>query len=250
MRVSQCATMLNYGEPQILKLMKNTLPSRLYPILFPIDNLRDAITMAKWVMIREKIDRQKTGQSSATSFMRVNECSQSSEKSGKKGMTFDVIETLERHGDSIDKSTSLVSKMNVNMDRKETPYKPRVYQNRPRSQGRGRQQNFQPCNRSFSRDRNRKRGNYNYNNRITDPTIEIGLGTTTDLMMEDITISLMKDIINTDQITEGETIIGKTVETDKTIELMTLDRDMEIGVRVGIDPEIIVETEPEVGVEV
>ena len=31
---------------------------------------------------------------------------------------------------------------------------------------------------------------------------------------------------------------------------MTLDRDMEIGVRVGIDPEIIVVTEPEVGTEV
>ena len=65
-RVSQCATMLNYGEQQILELMKNILPSRLYPILFPIDNLRDVITTAKRVMIKEKIDRQKTGQSPAT----------------------------------------------------------------------------------------------------------------------------------------------------------------------------------------
>ena len=46
-RVSQCATILNYDEPQILELMKNTLPSRLYPILFPINNLRDAIMTAK-----------------------------------------------------------------------------------------------------------------------------------------------------------------------------------------------------------
>ena len=76
----------------------------------------------------------------------MNECSQSSEKSGKKGETFDVIQTLERHSDSIDKLTSLVSKMNVKMDRKETPYKPKVYQNRPRGQGRGRPQNFQPHN--------------------------------------------------------------------------------------------------------
>ena len=82
--------------------------------------------MAKWVMIKEKIDRQKTGQSSATPFMRVNDCSQSSDKSGKKGMTFDAMETLERHGNSIHKLTSLISKMNVKMDRKETPYKPRV----------------------------------------------------------------------------------------------------------------------------
>ena len=169
MRVSQCTAMLNYGEPSILELVKNTLPSRLYPILFPIDNLRDDITTAKWVMIKEKIDRQKTGQSLSTPFMRVNECSQSSGKSGKKGMTFDVIETLEWHSDSIDKLTSLVSKMNVKMDRKEAPYKPMVYQNRSRGQGKGTPQNFQPCNRSFSRDRNRNRGNYNYNNRNNRP---------------------------------------------------------------------------------
>ena len=48
--------MLNYGESQILELLKNTLPIRLYPMLFPIDNLRDAVTTAKWVMIKEKID--------------------------------------------------------------------------------------------------------------------------------------------------------------------------------------------------
>ena len=68
-RVSQCTTMLNYGELQILELIKNTLPSRVYPILFPIDNLRDVITTAKRVMLKEKIDRQKTGQSSTTPFM-------------------------------------------------------------------------------------------------------------------------------------------------------------------------------------
>ena len=55
-RVSQYAVMLNYGEPQILELLKNTLPSRLYPILFPFDNLRDAVTTAKWVLTKEKID--------------------------------------------------------------------------------------------------------------------------------------------------------------------------------------------------
>ena len=58
-RVSQCAMMLNYGQPQILELMKNTLPSRLYPILFPIDNLRDAITIAKHVMIKDNIDKNR-----------------------------------------------------------------------------------------------------------------------------------------------------------------------------------------------
>ena len=105
--------MLNYGEPQFLELMKNTLPSRLYQILFPIDNLRDAITTAKWVMMKEKIDRQKTGQSPATTFMQVNDYIQSTDRSSKRGVTFEVMETLERHSDRIDKLMSLFSKMNV-----------------------------------------------------------------------------------------------------------------------------------------
>ena len=116
-RVTQCVVMLNYGEPQILELMKNTLPSRMYPILFPINNLRDTIATAKRVMIKEKIDRQKTRQSPTTPFMQVNDSSQS----GKRGVTFDAMETLERHGDSIDKLTLLVSKMNVKLDKREAP---------------------------------------------------------------------------------------------------------------------------------
>ena len=162
-RVSQCTAMLNYGEPLILELMKNTLPSRLYPILFPIDNLRDAIAMAKTVMIKEKIDRQKSGQSSATPFMQMNDSNQSSDRFSNRGVAFDAMETLERHRDSIDRLTSLVSKMNVKMNKRDTPYKPRIYQCRPRGQGRNRQQTYQPCNRSFRRDRYRSRGGFNNN---------------------------------------------------------------------------------------
>ena len=72
-------------------------------------------------MIKEKIDRQKAGQSSATPFMWVNDSSQSSDRVGKRGVTFDAIETLERHGGSVDKLTLLVSKMNVRMDRRDAP---------------------------------------------------------------------------------------------------------------------------------
>ena len=83
--------------------------------------------------------------------MQVNDYGQSTNRSSKRGVTFDMMEMLERHVDSIDKLTSLVSKMNITLDKKETPYNPRVYQNSPRGQ------NFQPHNRSFSRDRNRNR---------------------------------------------------------------------------------------------
>ena len=77
--------------------------------------------MAKRVMIKEKIDRQKAGQTSTTPFMWVSDNSQSSSRTSKKGVTFDVMETIERHSDSIDKLTSLVSKMNVKIDKREAP---------------------------------------------------------------------------------------------------------------------------------
>ena len=50
------AALLNYGEPQILKLLENTLSSKLYWILFSINNLRDAVDAAKRVLTKEKID--------------------------------------------------------------------------------------------------------------------------------------------------------------------------------------------------
>ena len=90
-KVSQCAAFLNYGEPQILELLKNTHPSKLYPILFPEGNLRDTVTTAKRVLTKEMIDRQKSGQSSTTPFMRVSDSSQPSMRASKKGVTFDVI---------------------------------------------------------------------------------------------------------------------------------------------------------------
>ena len=38
--IRQVATLLGYGEPQILEVVKNTLPTKLYWILFSIDDLR------------------------------------------------------------------------------------------------------------------------------------------------------------------------------------------------------------------
>ena len=53
-RNKQVAALLNYGEPQILELFKNTLPSKWYWILFPINNLRDAVKATKRVLTKEK----------------------------------------------------------------------------------------------------------------------------------------------------------------------------------------------------
>ena len=55
--LKQVATLLGYGEPQILEVFKNTLPAKLYWILFPIEDLRQAVETAKRILTKEKIDR-------------------------------------------------------------------------------------------------------------------------------------------------------------------------------------------------
>ena len=145
--------------------MKNTLPNRLYPIFFPVDNLRDTIAAAKRMLTKEKIDRQKSGQSSTTPFMRVSDSNHSSMKASKKGVTFDAMETIQKNSDSIDKLTSLVNKMNMKIDKREPPYKPQIYQGKPRGQSRNRWNCYQLWKRSFSWDRNQNRNRGSYNNR-------------------------------------------------------------------------------------
>ena len=76
-------------------------------------------------MTKEEIDKQKTGQSSATPFMKA---SQEKSKKNENAMSFGTVETKEtkdRHSDSIDKLTSLVNKLDMKLDRREAQYRPR-----------------------------------------------------------------------------------------------------------------------------
>ena len=41
--IRKVATLLGYGKPQILEVFKNTLPTKLYWILFPIEDLMQAV---------------------------------------------------------------------------------------------------------------------------------------------------------------------------------------------------------------
>ena len=162
LRMNQVAVMLNYGEMQILDNFKTTLLYQLHSTLINVNNLRDAIDLAKRVLMKEKLDRQPTGQSS-TPFMRVtSNDNYTMPASNKRGVAFDVMETLKSNSDCIDKLTSLVSDMKMTIDRKQSPYKLRIYQGRSRNQHR-KQQNFTPRNRSFSRGRNQSGNRENYN---------------------------------------------------------------------------------------
>ena len=71
-KVKQVAALLDYGEPQILELFKNILPSRLYCMLYQINDLGVVVEMAKRLLIKEQMD-EKAGQSIASPFMQVSQ---------------------------------------------------------------------------------------------------------------------------------------------------------------------------------
>ena len=83
MCIRQVATPLGYEEPQILEVFKNPLFTKLYWALFPIEDLRQEVEMAKRILTKERIDRQLAGQSSSTPFMSVKD-------SYNKRVTFDM----------------------------------------------------------------------------------------------------------------------------------------------------------------
>ena len=167
-KVKQVAALLDYGEPQILELFKNTLPSRLYYMLYQIDNLRVVVETAKRLLTKEQMDK-KAGQSTASPFMQVSQGSSKNEdkfEKSEKKVSFSAVEAMERTSDSIERLASLMDKMDTKLDRREDQYRPRVYQGRGRGCG-YRQNNYGSRNRSYSRDQyqNNYRGRRNYNNR-------------------------------------------------------------------------------------
>ena len=101
--IRQVAALLGYCKPWILEVFKNTLPTRIYWVLFPIDDLRLAVETAKRILTKEKIDRQLAGQSSLTPFMNIRD-----RYNSKKVVTFD---TQNRLDDKIDKLMSMMSKL-------------------------------------------------------------------------------------------------------------------------------------------
>ena len=112
-KVKQVASLLDYGEPQILELFKNSLPSRLYYMAYNINNLREAVETVKCMLMKEQIDGCKSGQANSSPFMKVNQ-----QNSKKKGVTFNAMETIQKQGDSIDKLTSLMNALSSKLDKK------------------------------------------------------------------------------------------------------------------------------------
>ena len=244
--IRQVAAMLHYGELQILEVCKNTILNRLYWILFPIDNLRVAVETAKRVLTKEKIDRQMSGQSSTTLFMKASwENNYSSMKGCKKGVTFDVMETIERNSDIVDRLTSLVSKMNIKVDKWETQYKPQVYQIGIEAKAEiGKTIISLGTDPSVEIEINLLETEEIIIETIIDPIIEADQEKTIGMMIGETTIDVMPGKTITDQMI-GKTIIDRTIEGTITEidQIMggTINRDIEIEVKVRRMQEIIIE---------
>ena len=99
MHTRQAATLLGYGKPQVLEVFKNTLPTRLYWVLIPIEDFIVAVETAKRILTKEKIDRQLASQSYTTPFMNIKDGYNS------KKVTFIIQDRLY---DKIDKLTLMM----------------------------------------------------------------------------------------------------------------------------------------------
>ena len=82
-------------------MFKNTLLTKLYWILFPIDDLRQAVDTAKRILTKEKLDKQLTGKTSTSPFMSIREGT-------NKRVPFDTRDEL---GDKIEKLRVVMSKL-------------------------------------------------------------------------------------------------------------------------------------------
>ena len=127
-RIKQVARLLGYEDPNVLEVFKNTVPNRLYWVLFSIDNLHDAVETAKRFLTKEKIDRQVTGQSS-TPFIKLSD-------KRRKSVSFETKDALEKTSENMERMTVLMDKMYIKLEQKDMPYKPQIYQ-RGRGQNRG-----------------------------------------------------------------------------------------------------------------
>ena len=140
----------------------------------------------KRFLTKEKIDRQMTGQSS-TPFMKLTD-------KKRKPVTFETKDTLERTSENMERMMAIMDKMYINLEQKDVPYKPLIYQ-----RGRGQNQ------RSFNR------GN---NWRAIDLLIKIVVKAIED--MEEVEVILGEEHFKEEVTFEVDITIIRQIEVGKT----------------------------------
>ena len=150
MQIRQVATLLGYGEPHVLEVFKNTLPTKLYWILFPIEDLRQAVEIEKKrILTKEKLDKQLTGQTFTSPFMNIRD-----------GIERKVsLNARDELGDKIDKQTVMMSRLAAKDSNGKRPFKPQIY----KSRGQNRSYNQRGYQNRSGRSDSRNRGQYGNN---------------------------------------------------------------------------------------
>ena len=122
-----------------MKVFKNTLPTKLYWILFTIEDLRQAVETTNRILTKEKLEKQLAGQASSSPFMSIREGTSRRE-------SFDTREEL---NDKIDKLTFMVGKLAAKDNGRTRQFNPQIHQSRGRGQNRSySQRNYQSRYRS------------------------------------------------------------------------------------------------------
>ena len=102
-------------------------------ILFPIEDLWQAVETAKRILTKEKIDKQLLGESLSTPFKSIKD-------SHHRRVSFDTKEEL---GDKIDKLEVTIMKWATRDSGSVRQFKPQIDQGKGRGQNRG---NYNRCN--------------------------------------------------------------------------------------------------------
>ena len=79
-----------------MRILRTHFCIKLYSTLINVNNLRDAINLAKRVLTKEKLGRQLTGQSSTPFMKATSNDNHSPQNHHKKGVTFDAMETTRK----------------------------------------------------------------------------------------------------------------------------------------------------------
>ena len=96
------------------------MPTKLYWVLFPIEDLRQAVETAKRKLTKERLDKQLTGQISTSQFMNIRD--------GTDKRVF--FNTRDELGDKIDKLTVMMSKLVAKDSHERKPFKTQIYKSR------------------------------------------------------------------------------------------------------------------------
>ena len=95
-------------------MFKNTVPTKLYWILFPIEDLRQAVGTANRILTKEKLDKQLAGQSLSNPFMSIRD-------GHHRRVSFDTRDEL---GHKIDKLAVMIGKLATKESGSNRQFKP------------------------------------------------------------------------------------------------------------------------------